>query len=253
METYDGHDFYDQQDVFNNYVKHTSWKKIPSESIEKPIVLSLAGAELKGEVLDLGCGFGSLAKELLERGAANYTGVDASRKMIAFAKALLNDERAAFVQADITQWEYPTARYDLAVSCSVLHYIANVEEVLFKINDSLKPGGTLILSVEHPLLTYCREFPTPVSHNEIDGNGSWSIKDYFEQGPRAEFWLSGKVIKYHRTIEDWWNALTKAGFRIECLKEGRPTDVTDTVQAIYGKFIMRQPQFLIIKAIKGVD
>ena len=180
METYDGHDFYDQQDVFNNYVKYTSWKKTPSESIEKPIVLSLAGAELKGKVLDLGCGFGSLAKDLLERGAANYTGVDASRKMISFAQALLNDERATFVRADITQWEYPTARYDLAVSCSVLHYIADVEEVLLKINGSLKPGGTLILSVEHPLLSYCREFPTPVSHNEIDGNGSWSIKDYFE-------------------------------------------------------------------------
>jgi SAM-dependent methyltransferase len=254
MEVHHGHDFYDQQDVFKNYVKYTSWKKNPSQSIEKPIVLSLTGAKLTGAVLDLGCGYGNLAKELLEKGASNYTGVDASRKMVAFAQALLNDERVAFIQADIAQWEYPTAQYDLVVACSVLHYIANVEEVLLRIKDSLKPSGALILSVDHPLRTYFQEFSTPVSHNELEGKGSWSVKDYFQQGPKAEFWLAGKVIKYHRTIEDWWSTLTNAGFRVECLKEGRLTDVAHHHQSIgMGGISLREPQFLIIKAFKQGD
>ncbi len=254
METHHGHDFYDLQDIFTYYVKFTSWKQTPSESIEKPIVLSLAGPELTGEVLDLGCGFGSLAKELLQRGATNYTGVDASRKMIAFGRALLSDERATFIQDNITHWEYPNTRYDLVVSCSVFHYIEDLDALLSKINQSLKPGGQLILSVEHPLFTFFNNSQAILSYNEYTDKHLWETNDYFDEGPRIHAWMKARVVKFHRSIEEYWRAITGAGFRIESLKEGRPTDLTATFQAIgMGKISVREPQFLILKAVKAFD
>ena len=252
METHHGHDFYDRPDVFTYYVKFTSRKQTPSESIEKPIVLSLAGTELTGEVLDLGCGFGSLAKELLQRGATNYTGVDASRKMIAFGRAVVKDERAVFIQADINQWACPISSYDLVVSCSVFHYIEDLDTLLSKIYKSLKPGGQLILSVEHPLLSFFKNPQAIISYNEYTDKHLWETYDYFNEGPRIHAWMKARVVKFHRSIEEYWRAVTAAGFRIESLKEGRHEEDKLPIGGNY-KLIMQGPMFLIMKAVKAFD
>ena len=40
--------------------------------------------------------------------------------------------------------------------------------------------------------------------------------------PRITNWMGGKVIKYHRTIEDYFFALSSAGFVVDALRESRP-------------------------------
>lgn len=249
METHNGRDFYDQQGIFENYVKYRTWKAVPNEAIEKPTILSLLNADLKGSVLDLGCGYGALAKDLLASGATDYTGIDSSRKMIAFGRAVVKDERAVFIQADITQWEYPIAAYDLVVSCSVFHYIEDLDALLIKISRSLKPGGELILSVDHPLISFFNDSQATLTHVEYNGKSSWESQDYFNQIPRIHVWMEGRVVKFHRTIEEYWRAITAAGFRIESLKEGRHEE--DNLPIGFSiKLVMLSPMFLIMKAVK---
>jgi SAM-dependent methyltransferase len=248
MKTQTGRDFYDQQGIFENYVKYRTWKVMPNETIEKPVILSLINADLKGSVLDLGCGYGDLAKDILAKGAASYTGIDSSRKMIAFGQALVKDERAVFFQADINHWDYPIAAYDLVISCSVFHYIEDLDALLTKISQSLKPGGELILSVDHPLISYFKETQAIASHVEYNGKSQWETKDYFDYGPRIRAWMEARVVKFHRSIEEYWRAITAAGFRIEGLKEGRPEE--ESIKGFKLKFGMRGPMFLIIKAVK---
>lgn len=248
MKPQTGRDFYDQQGIFENYVKYRTLKAVPNEAIEKPVILYLLNADLKGSVLDLGCGYGDLAKELLAKGATNYTGLDSSRKMIAFGRALVKDERAVFFQADINHWDYPIAAYELVVSCSVFHYIEDLDALLAKISQSLKPGGELILSVDHPLISYFKETQAIVSHVEYNGQSQWETKDYFDHGPRIRAWMEARVVKFHRPIEEYWRAITEAGFRIECLKEGRPEE--ESTKGFKYKFGMQGPMFLIIKAVK---
>ena len=48
------------------------------------------------------------------------------------------------------------------------------------------------------------------------------MDDYFETGPRVTNWMGGEVIKYHRTIEDYFVALRAAGFVVDALRESRP-------------------------------
>ena len=42
----------------------------------------------------------------------------------------------------------------------------------------------------------------------------WMVADYFYRG-RIEPWIDKKVVKYHRTIEEYDQPLKEAGFRIE--------------------------------------
>lgn len=259
MEAHHGHVFYDQQGILGKYVRYRTWKKCPNDVIEKPVILSLLGSELSGSVLDLGCGYGDWANELLANGASTYTGVDSSRKMLAFGKALVKDKRAEFIEADITQWEYPTASYDLVLSCSVVHYIANLDELLAKIRESLKPGGTFIVSVDNPILSITRTLP-----NQPNGM-SRRFELYSNQGPRVQEWLGENVVKYHRTLEEYWRVITEAGFKIESIKEGlleeesEPEEEVDPIRADYSekadsfekyRTFSLVPPFLIFKAFR---
>ena len=45
---------------------------------------------------------------------------------------------------------------------------------------------------------------------------------YFETGTRVTKWMGGEVIKYHRTVEDYFGALRAAGFTVDVLRESRP-------------------------------
>ncbi|MFN8348751.1 MAG: class I SAM-dependent methyltransferase [Spirosomataceae bacterium] len=254
METYYGHEFYDQKGIFEKYVSISAWRGIPSEQLEKSVVLSLLPPHLTGTVLDLGCGYGELAQTLLQEGVKRYTGVDSSRKMIAFGNAVVKDQRAELIQADITKWTYPSETYDLVVACSVLHYIDDLNNVLAKIRESMTAGGTFIFSVDHPLLSYFLKPSSPLlNYQALETSGKWVTLNYFDQGPRVKMWSDALVVKYHRTIEAYWKSLTEAGFRVEALKEGSPASKADSEeqeQKPKGGFYPDMPMYLILKAVK---
>jgi GNAT superfamily N-acetyltransferase len=61
--------------------------------------------------------------------------------------------------------------------------------------------------------------------------------------------FGGTVIKYHRTIEDYFKGLQKAGFIIECLRESKPREENFHNLETY-KRRMKIPLFLFIKGKK---
>src|SRR5690349_17212928 len=91
---------------------------------DRPAMLELAGNVAGLRVLDLGCGAGHYAAELLERGAAHVVGVDGSETLLLAARERLGDsvplhrhdleEPLAFLDAQ---------QFDLAVMALVYHHI----------------------------------------------------------------------------------------------------------------------------------
>jgi hypothetical protein len=78
-------------------------------------------------------------------------------------------------------------------------------------------GGKFIFSVQHPVLTS--------SAKSAEGSGrrsDWVVDDYFNEGQRVEPWIGKKVIKYHRTVEEYFQLLLAAGFMVKDLREGTP-------------------------------
>ena len=89
-------------------------------------------------------------------------------------------------------------------------------------------------------------------HKVSSGEGlrqDWIVDDYFETGMRVTNWLGGQVVKYHRTVQDYYQALQDAGFLIESLRESHPHREYFSNQATYERR-KRIPLFLFFAAIK---
>jgi SAM-dependent methyltransferase len=213
----EGSDFYDNASVFAVYTAHRAGIDNPNDALELPVIHDLIGDVRGLDFLDLGCGDGRFGKALLAAGASSYTGIDGSKNMVAAAKKELEGTDATAVHADIRTWPFPQQGADRVISRLVLHYIADVAAVFRDVHSALRPNGRFVFSVEHPVITS--------SSAGWDGQSkrqNWIVDDYFASGVRTTDWLGARVVKYHRTVEDYFRTLQGAGFVIEELRESRP-------------------------------
>ena len=102
--------------------------------LESPVIKLLA-PKAGEKILDLGCGNGALARELMDLGCS-VVGADSSRKMVEAAQSrgvdarLLNAEELGF-----------DGEFDGVMSNAALHWIADQYAVVRGVWKALKPGG----------------------------------------------------------------------------------------------------------------
>ena len=145
-------------------------------------------------------------------------------------------------QCALGDWSWPPEQFDLVTSRLALHYIADLGALLHGVRRTLRPGGRLVYSVEHPVIT---AFDNPGDDDAPSGH--WTVDNYFVTGPRVTAWLGGEVIKYHRTVEDHVAALLAAGFAVRNLRESRP-DRAHIADAATFASRQRVPLFLFMAA-----
>jgi len=105
-------------------------------------------SEAPRQIVDLGCGPGTLTRTLAERWpAAQVLGVDSSPEMLTKATGQSLPGRLVFEQANIATWT-ATVPCDVIVSNAALHWIANHDRQLARLADMLAPGG--VLAVQMP-------------------------------------------------------------------------------------------------------
>jgi len=98
-------------------------------------------------IVDLGCGPGSLTRQLAERWpAAHVVGVDNSADMLAKARPLAIPGRLEFANADLAGWS-PGQPADFVFSNAALHWIDDHEALLRRLARWLAPGGTLAVQM----------------------------------------------------------------------------------------------------------
>ena len=212
-----GSEFFDDEEMFKTYWQHRKRADNPNDAIEKPIILELIGNVKYADVLDLGCGAGEFGNLLLDLGCQSYTGIEASSKMVAQSQTTIISKKAKVIHADLENYTFPIDNYHLIVSRLTLHYIENLHDLFTKLHPALKQGGRFVFSVEHPVLTSYNE------SLEISGKRSnWIVDNYFKTGQRQAKWMGKDVIKYHRTVEDFFTLLQGAGFTIRSLRESKP-------------------------------
>lgn len=232
-------------------------------SAYKQMPRSIGGLEAAGEwhvlqplipdlhnksVLDLGCGFGWHCLYAREQQANSVVGVDISEKMLQEAREKTDDPAISYIQMPIEDIEFASEQFDVVISSLALHYVKSFEAIFRKVHTYLKPGGSFIFSVEHPIFT---------SRNEqdwyVDDQGNrlhWPVDHYQSEGLRETTFLTENVIKYHRTISTYFNDLIGAGFAIKAVKEPKPSD--EMSDDPWMKDEDRRPMFLIISAEKEI-
>lgn len=103
-------------------------------------LVSLVNIAPGQDILDLGCGTGTLTAEMAA-GGARVLGVDSSAEMVEKAKGQY--PQLPFAQQDATRLPYENA-FDTVFSNAVFHWIDDQPALLAGICRALKPGGRLI-------------------------------------------------------------------------------------------------------------
>ncbi|ADB32595.1 Methyltransferase type 11 [Kribbella flavida DSM 17836] len=172
----------------------------------RPAIIELAGDVSGRSILDAGCGAGPLSAVLRDRGA-QITAFDSSPEMVALAQRRLGTD-ARVLLADLTApLPFGTGEFDDVVASLVLHYFEDWSGPLAELHRVLKPGGRLILSVNHPVIR-------PVVYPEAD---------YFATSPYTEEYTfdghTASLTFWHRPLHAMTDAFTRAGFAISVISE----------------------------------
>ncbi|GGB84635.1 methyltransferase [Knoellia flava TL1] len=172
----------------------------------RPAILGLAGDVAGRRLLDAGCGSGPLMVSMRD-GGAEVAGFDVSAAMVDLARERLGDDAALRVHDLQEPLPYADGEFDDVICSLVLHYLEDWSGPLAELRRVLKPGGRLLVAVNHPT-AYAVVYPDA---------------DYFKVTQYTEdYRFDGREVFltfFHRPLSAMSASFTRAGFRISVLSE----------------------------------
>jgi SAM-dependent methyltransferase len=164
--------------------------------------------------LDIGCGEGRVSRDLARLGH-QVVSVDASPTMVAAAREA--DPDGEYVVADAADLPFPAGHADLAVSFMSLMDVDDMARSVRELSRVLEPGGHLALAVVHPINSaHELERDHPEDRLVLTEN-YFDRRRYSDTIERDEVRMTFE--SRHWTLEDYFDALLEAGFRIDALRE----------------------------------
>lgn len=97
------------------------------------------------------------------------------------------------------------------------------------------------MTVVHPVITSCDNRPA-------GPRTTWTVDDYFSPGLRIRAWMGSQVTWHHRTIENYFAAITGAGLTVTSLRECEPDAARFDGNADELVRRRRVPLFLLLNA-----
>lgn len=185
-------------------------------------------------------------------------GVDFSERMLNIAreKAKRMGSKVRFIQGDISDPNvYADGKYDFIFSSTTFHFIKDVNGLFRNMFNALEDDGVCIVSLMHPV--YTAQYPIE-KNGEFPSDDEWVVR-YLDKRRRAfvQPWIEYNdniknylSMSYHHTVSDYFNAIIRAGFRIERVEEPYPPESwKQNCYSRYNAFI-ETPSFMILKLSK---
>jgi ubiquinone/menaquinone biosynthesis C-methylase UbiE len=218
-----------------------------------PSVIDLLG-EVDGKtILDLACGEGHFARNLVEltKGNIKILGVDASENMIRIAreKSLKFKDRLSFQLSDACDLaQIQLHSFDIAVCNMALMDIKDYTQAIREVSRVLKAKGVFIFSILHPC------FMTPRSDwvkDENDNIIGWKVDDYHLNLTwkwTIKSRMKMETYHFHRTLEDYFSALRACGFVVTDIREPKPSKELFEIKPRL-VFNLKRADFLVVKSV----
>ncbi|WP_332684046.1 class I SAM-dependent methyltransferase [Bosea sp. (in: a-proteobacteria)] len=235
---------YDDGGFFENYSQLPRSLRGLDGAPEWPALRALLPPLQGARVLDLGCGFGWLCRWAVEQGAASVLGVDVSERMLERARGETSSPAVRYERADLESFAPAAGEFDLVYSSLAFHYLVDLAGVLTRAGAALKPGGMLVCSVEHPIMTAPRHQGWA---SDASGLPTWPVGGYLDEGPRVTDWLAQGVVKQHRMLGSYLNLLIAAGLELRHVEEWGPSPEQVAAEPDWAKERERPP-FLLLAA-----
>lgn len=191
-----------------------------SDFVWCPERLREADAHLLGEVrdkdvLEVGCGAASCARWLALQGARTVA-MDISAGMLRHAREGCDASGISvpLVQASADLLPFADESFDVACSAfGGVPFVADSGAVMREVARVLRPGGSWVFAVTHPMRWIFPDDPGP--------DGLTVIQSYFDRRPYVEIDAEGRAtyVEHHRTLGDYVRQLGEAGLRLVDLVE----------------------------------
>lgn len=202
---------------------------------DRPATLELLGDVRGLRVLDVACGPGLYATELIERGA-HVVGCDASPAMVELA----GRRTAGAVDLRVHAMEQPfdwvdDDSFDVVLNALAYHYVNDRLAFLCEARRMLRPGGAMVISTHHPTSDWAR----------LGGS-------YFDVSPVTEVWSKGwEITAWRAPLTVLCQEFADAGFLVERLVEPLPTpEMATTHPAVYERLTVA-PGFVLFRLRPG--
>ncbi|MBD3190661.1 MAG: methyltransferase domain-containing protein [Candidatus Heimdallarchaeota archaeon] len=185
--------------------------------------------DIKGlKVLDAGCGNGYLSRQMAKKGA-EVTGIDFSKHFIGFCKRKekKNPLGCKFFKGSLTDMPFfESEMFDLVVSNVVMVDVQDYRTAFKEINRVLKPKGRFVWSNLHPVFGSFNQifYKLPFDTQRNEERIAVMVDRYFDSGAMLMSWGKLKPIwQFHRTLQEYTQALNQAGFLIREIIEPHPS------------------------------
>ncbi len=109
------------------------------------------------EVLEIGVGWGELAKNLAQYKKVNLYAIDVAESALQDIKSFIRDGQLADISSE--KIKFKDSQFDTVVCLEVFEHLQNPYHALSEIQRVLKPGGKLILSVPNYLGGHIMIYP----------------------------------------------------------------------------------------------
>jgi SAM-dependent methyltransferase len=111
-------------------------------------LIAFAGIETGEQVLDVGCGTGSMALALASRPEpARIVGLDIAAPYIAYASARSTDPRLSFLTGDAVDLDLPVGSFDPCFSLLALNFMSDPARALAGMRRVTRPSGVVAAAV----------------------------------------------------------------------------------------------------------
>lgn len=225
---------------------------------EKPAMLALLPNVVDLDVLSVGCGTGEECLELHTRGA-NVSGFDLSKASV--------EEARKHVPPEVNLWTHdmddPAAfntleanRFGFVYSSMSLHYSNDIANVFRGIHRVLKPEGSVLFSVGHPLHWAGERREFKEGHTVQMGfefvEGKLTLHgDYLNETQHTRKLLDGPRITYWmRPPSDYFRLLKQTGFVVEDFLEPKPVPELEQLDKTLWDLRSTMPNCMIFSAKK---
>jgi SAM-dependent methyltransferase len=129
-------------DIYARYWRNLEPPKVRSSDYARYVCRQLAALHPRGELLDFGCGWGSvLAAAGLEGWRA--TGVEVDERKVAFCR----EQGLTAIYGDLLDQPFPAETFDAAIAEQVFEHLYTPVAYMKEVQRVLKPGGVFYVAV----------------------------------------------------------------------------------------------------------